>query len=75
MDDGDAARHGDVNVTPEILCEIGGGDGVPDAQEVGDVDLVTPPVNTDNNGLPDYLDDDSDDDGVLDGSINVPSYD
>lgn len=42
------------------------GDGLTDAEEAGDADLATPPVDTDGDGSPDFRDLDSDGDGVPD---------
>jgi hypothetical protein len=41
-------------------------DSIKDAIEAGDDDLQTPPQDTDGDGTPDYVDPDSDDDGVSD---------
>ena len=41
------------------------GDGVTDADEAGDADLSTAPVDTDGDDVPDYLDSDSDDDCLI----------
>jgi hypothetical protein len=43
------------------------GDGVPDKVEAGDDKLYTPPVDSDSDGQPDYLDTDSDNDSIEDG--------
>ncbi len=42
------------------------GDGHSDAEEAGDADLSTAPVDTDSDGYPDFLDRDSDGDGLSD---------
>lgn len=44
------------------------GDGIPDADEVGDSDPATPPPDTDNDGMADFLDRDSDGDGLDDSA-------
>jgi|GEM_PF-1898332 len=46
------------------------GDGVLDADEAGDADLNTAPIDTDGDDTPDYLDTDSDNDGVDDDVDN-----
>lgn len=42
------------------------GDGISDRIEVGDLDCMTPPFDTDHDGIPDFLDLDSDGDTILD---------
>lgn len=44
------------------------GDGVRDADEAGDADLATPPIDTDGDTVPDFQDTDSDGDGIPDSS-------
>jgi hypothetical protein len=46
------------------------GDGHTDADEAGDESVGTPPVDTDEDGTPDFQDLDSDDDTVLDADDN-----
>ncbi|MCZ7679690.1 MAG: hypothetical protein M5U28_13385 [Sandaracinaceae bacterium] len=41
-------------------------DGIPDATEAGDADVETQPVDTDMDGIPDFRDPDSDNDGLSD---------
>ena len=43
-------------------------DSVPDSVEAGDDNLMTPPIDTDGDTFPDYLDLDADADGLIDGS-------
>lgn len=50
------------------------GDGIPDAIEAGDTELLTAPFDTDGDGIPDFLDIDSDDDGVEDHEDNCPYF-
>ena len=56
----------DSDGVPNYLDQDSDGDTIPDAVEVGDPDLCTPPANTDGSDEPDFLDMDSDDDGVPD---------
>jgi len=69
IDDGtEGLLDTDMDGTVNAFDTDSDGDGVPDADEAGDADIMTRPVNTDGSGNPDYLDRDSDDDGLLDGS-------
>ena len=57
------------------------GDGISDADEAGDDDPASAPVDTDGDGTPDYLDTDADDDGIPDaeeagdGELDTPPVD
>jgi MYXO-CTERM domain-containing protein len=47
------------------------GDGIPDAEEAGDTDLCTDPVDSDDSGVPDYLEGPfTPDAGIPDGSVD-----
>ncbi|MDF1562466.1 MAG: thrombospondin type 3 repeat-containing protein [Deltaproteobacteria bacterium] len=56
----------DFDGTIDALDTDSDGDGFSDAEEAGDTDLATPPVDLDCDGLPDYRDLDSDGDGSPD---------
>lgn len=64
LDDGldDFNRDG----TPNALDNDSDGDGFTDAEEAGDTDLGTFPIDSDGDGFPDYRDLDSDADGLRD---------
>ena len=69
-EDLDHPRNGDLDEHLDALDLDSDDDGVSDRDEAGDEDLATPPVDTDDDGLPDYRDPDADDDGVDDGDDN-----
>lgn len=50
----------------DYLDKDSDGDGISDADEAGDADEATPPVDTDGDKTPDFRDKDSDDDGISD---------
>ncbi|MCC6554240.1 MAG: hypothetical protein IT372_14665 [Polyangiaceae bacterium] len=62
--EGGADRNG--NGTANFRDLDSDGDGIPDAVEAGDEDVATPPRDTDNDNVPDFLDTDSDNDFVPD---------
>jgi hypothetical protein len=62
----DADRNTDGDDYPDYLDLDSDQDGLSDANEAGDSDPATAPVDTDADGTPDYLDTDSDDDGIDD---------
>lgn len=70
--DGDtvADRHEgedtDGDGTPDRLDDDSDGDGFSDAEEAGDADVLTPPIDSDGDGTPDVRDVDSDGDGLSD---------
>jgi len=57
----------DQDNEPAYLDSEADGDCVPDMLEAGDLDPSTPPVDTDGDGQYDFLDLDSDNDGLMDG--------
>lgn len=71
LDEGRWARGGPVDTDgdtiPDYEDDDSDGDGVEDADEAGDGDLLTPPDDCDGDGVPNYRDPDSDDDGTTDG--------
>ena len=52
--------------TPEYQDADSDGDNILDADEAGDTDPSTPPVDTDMDGIPDFQDTDSDNDSLMD---------
>ena len=73
--DGDEGRAGerdtDSDGTPDYLDLDADGDGVPDADEAGDEDLMTSPVDSDADDTPDFMDPDSDSNGIDDGEEDL----
>lgn len=63
---GGADMDTDGDTTPDRLDDDSDGDGWSDAEEAGDDDPATPPVNTDGDDYPDFRDFDSDADGLSD---------
>lgn len=59
-------RDSDEDGTPDFQDDDSDNDGIPDADEAGDADLKSLPVDTDGDGDPDFRDLDSDDDGLPD---------
>lgn len=59
-------RDTDSDGDPDYLDTDTDGDGWSDAEEAGDDDVITPPVDSDGDSWPDFRDDDSDNDGVSD---------
>lgn len=64
-DEGTADQDGDG--TGNHQDNDADGDGLSDADESGDDQLATDPIDSDFDGTPDFLDADSDDNGILDG--------
>ncbi len=64
MDEGGGDVDGDG--TPNSMDADSDGDGISDADEAGDMNCLSAPVDTDGDGTPDFLDRDSNGDGVLD---------
>lgn len=62
----DGARDADGDELPNYVDEDSDNDGISDADEAGDDDLSTPPVNTDGDEFADFVDLDSDGDGLSD---------
>jgi hypothetical protein len=56
----------DRDGTPDTMDTDSDGDGLTDAMEAGDTDVLTRPVDTDGDGTPDFRDLDSDGDGLSD---------
>lgn len=65
-EDRDTEVDTDGDTIPDYLDEDSDDDGLPDADEAGDMDPRTAPIDTDNDGTPDFRDEDSDDDGLSD---------
>lgn len=61
-----AAADTDADGRPDYLDGDSDRDGIPDADEAGDADVLTPPRDTDGDLVPDFLDTDSDADGLAD---------
>ncbi|MCB9600652.1 MAG: hypothetical protein H6721_15260 [Sandaracinus sp.] len=64
MDEGEGDPDGDG--LPNWNDPDSDGDGIPDAQEAGDANCLTVPVDTDGDDVPDFLDLDANGDGVPD---------
>ena len=64
MDEG--AGDADSDGTPNSADTDSDGDGISDADEAGDRNCTTRPVDTDGDDTPDFLDTDSNGDGILD---------
>lgn len=60
----------DNDMIIDALDEDSDADGVSDADEAGDMELMTPAIDTDMDLIPDYRDTDADDDGVVDNLDN-----
>ena len=60
------ARDTDGDGEPDYLDLDSDGDGFSDADEAGDEDVLTPPVDSDGDATPDFRDEDSDNDGLTD---------
>lgn len=80
--DGDTLRNADEGWNESVNTDADAyedwldldtdGDGISDADEAGDTDLATPPVDSDRDGTPDFRDSDSDNDGVPDSATVGP---
>jgi hypothetical protein len=66
LDTHEALADHDGDLIPAYIDFDSDGDALLDVEEVGDEDLLTPPVDTDGDLTPDLLDLDSDGDGILD---------
>lgn len=71
--DGDTIANGhestgdtDGDTQPDVQDTDSDGDGIPDAEEAGDTDVATPPVDSDADTVPDFRDLDADNDGLPD---------
>ena len=63
--DGDGIADVDESIDGRISgASDTDGDGLSDAEEAGDTYLLTPPVDTDQDGTPDFADPDDDGDGI-----------
>ncbi|MBU1069579.1 hypothetical protein KJ975_08430 [Myxococcota bacterium] len=76
FDEGKAElRDSDGDGTPDFEDLDSDGDSIPDAQEAGDADTCTPPVDSDADGQFDFIDNDSDGNGISDGDEGVVDTD
>jgi len=56
----------DKDGTPDSMDNDSDSDGIPDKDEAGDTNVVTPPIDSDGDTKPDFQDADSDNDGLTD---------
>jgi hypothetical protein len=64
-------RDTDGDGVPDYLDLDSDGDGLADADEAGDAEVITPPVDSDGDATPDFRDLDSDNDGTIDADERV----
>ena len=64
----DERRDTDGDGILDYLDADSDNDGIPDAEEAGDDDLTTAPLDSDIDGTPDYIDTDSDNNGLPDAT-------
>lgn len=66
LDVDEGAQDTDLDGTPDYLDTESDGDGIPDAVEAGDAEVLTAPFDADGDLNPDFRDLDADDNGIPD---------
>jgi len=71
----DTRRDTDGDRVLDYLDMDSDGDGIPDAEEAGDMDPSTPPRDSDMDDIPDFIDSDSDGNGIPDATEGDGDFD